>query len=42
MSTASHLGWVTGAKVLDAQGVEHIIKTVQHRDAQCSWLGYTV
>ena len=28
-STASCLGWVTGAKVLDACGVEHVIETMQ-------------
>ena len=40
MSTASHLGWVTGAKVLDARGVEHVIETMQHGYVQCSQLGY--
>ena len=35
-STASRLGWVTGAKVLDACGLEHVIATMQHGYVQCS------
>ena len=38
-STASRLGWVTGAKALDACGVEHIIETMQHGYVQCSQPG---
>ena len=41
MSTVHRLGWVAGAKVLDACGVEHIIQVMQHGYVQCSWPGYT-
>ena len=36
MSTVHRLGWVAGAKVLDACGVEHIIQAMQHGYVQCS------
>ena len=36
MSTADRLGWVTGARVLDACGVEHVIQAMQHGYVQCS------
>ena len=36
MSTAHRLGWVAGAKVLDACGVEHIIQAMKHGYVQCS------
>ena len=39
-STAGRLGWVTGAKVLDACGVEHVIETMQHGYMRCSRPGY--
>ena len=38
LSTVYQLGWVTGAKVLDANGMEHTIQAMQHRYVQCSWL----
>jgi len=36
MSTTDRLGWVTGARVLDACGVEHVIQAMQHGYVQCS------
>ena len=36
MSTTDRLGWVTGARVLDACGVEHVIRATQHGYVQCS------
>ena len=36
MSTVDRLGWVTGARVLDACGVEHVIRAMQHGYVQCS------
>ena len=39
MSTADRLGWVTGARVLDACGVEHVIRAMQHGYVQCSQPG---
>ena len=36
MSVADRLGWVTGARVLDACGVEHVIQAMQHGYVQCS------
>ena len=41
MSTADCLGWVAGAKVLDACGIEHIIQAMQHGYVQCSRPGCT-
>ena len=41
MSTADRLGWVTGAKVLDACGVEHTIQAMQHGYVQCSRPGHS-
>ena len=41
MNTAGRQGWVAGAKVLDAQRVEHVIETMQHRYVQCSQPGCT-
>ena len=39
LSTVHRLGWVTGAKVLDASGVEHTIQAMQHEYVQCNRLG---
>ena len=36
MSVTDRLGWVTGATVLDACGVEHVIRAMQHGYVQCS------
>ena len=36
MSVTDRLGWVTGARVLDACGVEHVIQAMQHGYVQCS------
>ena len=36
LSTVHRLGWVTGAQVLDASGVEHTIQAMQHGYVQCS------
>ena len=36
LSAACRLGWVAGAKVLDANGVEHTIQAMQHGYVQCS------
>ena len=36
MSTVHQLGWVAGAKVLDASGMEHTIQAMQHGYVQCS------
>ena len=36
LSTVCRLGWVAGAKVLDANGVEHTIQAMQHGYVQCS------
>ena len=36
VSTAGRLGWVAGARVLDARGVEHIIEAMRHGYVQCS------
>ena len=36
MNAADRLGWVTGARVLDACGVEHVIRAMQHGYVQCS------
>ena len=36
LSTVSRLGWVAGAKVLDANGVEHTIQAMQHGYVQCN------
>jgi hypothetical protein len=36
LSTVHRLGWVTGAKVLDANGVEHTIQAMQHGYVQCN------
>ena len=41
MGTVHRLGWVAGAKVLDACGVEHAIQAMQHGYVQCSRPGYT-
>ena len=39
LSMVHRLSWVTGAKVLDASGVEHTIQAMQHGYVQCSRLG---
>ena len=36
LSTVHRLGWMTGAKVLDANGVEHTIQAMQHGHVQCN------
>ena len=36
MNVTDRLGWVTGARVLDACGVEHVIQAMQHGYVQCS------
>ena len=36
LSTTCRLGWVAGARVLDANGVEHTIQAMQHGYVQCS------
>jgi hypothetical protein len=36
LSTVHRLGWVTGANVLDANGVEHTIQAMQHGYVQCN------
>ena len=36
LGTVHRLGWVTGAKVLDASGMEHTIQAMQHGYVQCS------
>ena len=39
MGTAGRQGWVAGARVMDARGLEHATRPMQHGCVQCSRLG---